>query len=567
MKNLLFCILLGTFSCVPATKVGDKFEVSLSEEGGASVTMTGAQLYTINCASCHGALESSLKKDSSSDSILQAIVNVPGMSHLDMLTGEHINAIALALKSEAPVSTSTAPAPTPSPAPAPAPAPTTQVSVDYESFFRHPFHKNSAWNIRPENPVLGSQGLQSNTYKPQISNDKWSVKVFRAEKTDPPQTIYALDPAKGIADPDSGYNRKSIVIPHWPKGVYGAVEADGHADVIDMANGIVHSFWRLKKDATTGQYKADMWAWTKLDGRGFADPSHTYQGARASGLATMGGLIRIHEVNDGKDMYHHALAMSLPAESLSKSYIYPATSTDSNAEYVHIGNIPDGALMMLPASFPVESLNKESMRKIARTLKTYGARVVDRNTGTPYAIYAEIGTPALGDYSDLVAIRKALKVVTGQSSWINKIGENVPNSFFENEKKGFGVDLFSLRLINKVVRGEASEVGTFDSLSKSVKWGKTGATAVVQTSNWSSGINYNRINWGRLVDGATYKVIGESTNGAKCTIKIGNQSVVVDKDNKEGTFVFESGNYITPYLTSGINQNSSSIKCTIRRVQ
>src|SRR5262245_37599709 len=84
--------------------------------------------------------------------------------------------------------------------------------------------------------------------------------------------------------------------------------------------------------------------------------------------------------------------MSMPNSALAKYYVFPATSQDWDAPCCNLGAIPEGALVMLPPDFPVEDLGKECMKKVARTLMTYGARVVDKNVGTPFGIYVELGT-------------------------------------------------------------------------------------------------------------------------------------------------------------------------------
>src|SRR5690606_36727540 len=104
-------------------------------------------------------------------------------------------------------------------------------------------------------------------------------------------------------------------------------------------------------------------------------------------------LIRKHEIDNGDSMYRHALAMSLSFNALSPNptYGFPATSADTNAARENSGRIPEGALMMLPPSYDTQKIVTPALRKVAETLKTYRAYVVDRNFGTPYFIYVENG--------------------------------------------------------------------------------------------------------------------------------------------------------------------------------
>ncbi|MGC8035661.1 hypothetical protein ACP3WA_26485, partial [Salmonella enterica] len=70
--------------------------------------------------------------------------------------------------------------------------------------------------------------------------------------------------------------------------------------------------------------------------------------------------------------------------SAKPTYVFPATSADVNAAKVNSGPFPEGALMMLPPSFDTSKITNEEVRRIAETLKRYGAYVIDANDGTPF---------------------------------------------------------------------------------------------------------------------------------------------------------------------------------------
>ncbi len=123
MKHLLFCILIGIVSCVPEHKTGEKFELITSDREDNFAAINGADLYQVNCASCHGNIEASTRRGSSAESISQAILTIPNMGHLKQLTSLEISAIAIELKDVSPVLTTETPVPAPVPAPAPVPEP------------------------------------------------------------------------------------------------------------------------------------------------------------------------------------------------------------------------------------------------------------------------------------------------------------------------------------------------------------------------------------------------------------------------------------------------------------
>lgn len=174
---------------------------------------------------------------------------------------------------------------------------------------------------------------------------------------------------------------------------------------------------------------------------GWGDRGRYYKGARAAGVPTCGGLIRRHEISDGDYIFRHALCMSMTYSGLAPGptpFIFPATASDTTFA-LNIGEIPEGALMMLPKTFNIEGLKNSILRKICRTLQIYGAYVVDRNTGTPFVIYVEgvdnwfnIKEYSSDKYYDgngvvqsasifgeLDQIRAAMRQVVGQAGYLN----------------------------------------------------------------------------------------------------------------------------------------------------
>jgi hypothetical protein len=297
-----------------------------------------------------------------------------------------------------------------------------------------PFSAQSPWNARPLDAVLGGFEIPASEYLPGAIEGTWSTGVFVAQATDSAQRIVGLEDQPGIWDPDAEAHRPELLLPRWPAGVLPASGSDGHADVVDAATGLIHSFFQLKRQGEGWACK--QYAWTRLDGRGWGDPAHYFQGARAAGVATMGGLIRRHEVNDGAPHYAHALALSLTFNGLSAkpSFIFPATSADSDAARTNTGGVPQGALLMLPSSFDTDSIASAKLRKIANTLKRHGGYVVDRNHGTPFAIYVENGSnfrlhgalPWNADVArELERIRSALRQVVSASGWLDGLGRPV----------------------------------------------------------------------------------------------------------------------------------------------
>lgn len=395
--------------------------------------------------------------------------------------------------------------------------------------FKTPFSADSPWNVRPDQPILGEATIQKSIYYPTITEGKWSSGVFEARPSDSPVTIYPFDDRHGIWDPDAEAMRHSITIPHWPASVIPATGSDGHADIVDESLGIIHSFWQLRKEGDF--WRAVQYSWTSLAGRGWGEPGHYFQGSRAAGVPTTGGLIRAHEINDGLPYYRHALAISLASNSLSPnpSYVFPATSADHGADKINTGNIPQGILLMLPPNYETKNIRNEKLLKVAETLKLYGGYVVDRNTGTPFVIYVQNGSNfrLMGDKWDnsiaheLDRIRSELRPVVSASGWID--GNNKPTKLTRH------LNILSMRGDWHLIRGEA--IGNYDTLKQSIIFPKA-AVDTIQVNTGGRSINGSAIHWAEPSAGEPYKLTAHCTGGARIRI------VLLSKNNIK---LFDSG--------------------------
>lgn len=435
--------------------------------------------------------------------------------------------------------------------------------------FARPFHAQSLWNSRPVNPVLGTFEIPKSSYYPAIGPGSLSSAAFEAKTGDKPMVVYGRAGTKGLWDPDAEAYKPSITIPRWPANTLAATGDDGHADIVDTVSGITHSFWQLKK--VDGKWVATTYAWTRTAGTGWGEVAHYYQGARAVGVAPLGGMIRLSEINDGKPIFEHALAMSLTFNGLSPSpaYVFPATSADGTAATTNTGKIPEGALMMLPPNYDTSKIANADLRKVAETLKVYGAYVVDRNFGTPYYIYVENGADYnlhKGGWNNAVAaeldrIRANLRQVVSQSGFIDGNGKQMTPPKPSN--------LLSMRGPWVLQSGPA--LGTFDTWSQSVVFPVTGATRIVQQ-------NYSKrsivpLLWSKtLADNETLRLTVYATNGAKMRIVVrdaaGKNLVdtgeVGDKETARITWPVGASLPII-YTMSGVN-GASNVRGILERV-
>lgn len=401
-----------------------------------------------------------------------------------------------------------------------------ETSNNWNSYLT-PFSANSLWNSRPVNPKLGKFVIPESKYYPAVSEGAYSTGTFLSNPGDDAVTVTGLPNQKGLWNADTE-TYQDITIPRWPKNVIPASGLDGHADIFDPIDNIIHSFFKLRN--IDGQWMAKQYAWTKLNGRGWGDPAHYFQGARATGVPTSAGLIRKHEIDDGDTLYRHALAMSLTFNALSANpgYMFPATSADSNAVDTNTGGIPEGALMMLPESFDTNRIDNPDLRKIAETLKVYGAYVVDRNHGTPFSIYVENGSGfnLHGNgwdnkvAADLQTIRASLRQVESVAGWLDGNGQP-----FTPENN---LNLLSMR--GQWQRQSGNESGYFDSWKQAIRFPVTAIRTVMVNYN-NRGISY--LSWAGPEAGKKYKLTAVTTGGGALRLAI------YDKSTK--AILFDSG--------------------------
>jgi len=379
--------------------------------------------------------------------------------------------------------------------------------------YQRPYAARSPWNSRPYSPTFGTFVIPPSLYYPAVAEGAYSTGVFKAASTDLPVTIVGTLGTAGVWDADSEAFKASITLPRWPATVIPATGSDGHADVIDTITGVVHSFWNLRND--NGTWRATQYAWAPLAGTGWGDPAHYFQGARAAAVPPSAGLIRKHEVNDGDTLYRHALALSLTYNGLAASpaYTYPATSADTGAAQ-NTGQIPEGALLMLPPSFASASITTPALRKVVETLKTYGAYVVDRNFGTPFYIYIENGAGLnlhQGGWNSVAAaeldlIRKSLRQAQA-ATWIDGNGvAYTPNK---------NLNLLSMR--GTWLRTAGTRAVAFDSWKQAlVCANSTAATSTVNYTNRA----ITRTNWSAPTVGKQYKFSPITTGGGRLRLDI-----------------------------------------------
>lgn len=439
--------------------------------------------------------------------------------------------------------------------------------------YTKPFAVNSLWKSKPVSPTFSDFVIPTSKYNPNIHEGILSSGCFFADETSDAVTVKPNIGQKGVYDADAETYQPNIVIPHWPADLVPASGGDGHADIYDTASGVIHSFWKLRN--INGEWTANLYAWSPIDGTGWADPAHYYQGARAVGIGACAGIIRKNEFASSDPIYPHALAMSLALNGAgaNPAYIYPATSADQFSAK-NTGQIPEGALLMLPESFDVSKIKTPELIKIVNTLKVYGAYIVDTNDGTPFIIYVENGSGLnlhKNGYNykaanELHLIRQSLRMVTSAKSWVDASG----NPFIPEKN----LNILSMRGPWCVYKRAACapndpSAGKFDTWKQAIVFGQT-TTNVVQSN--PSGRSLTKVTWAKPKKGDKYKLTAVTTGGGKLRLIIKDKrySTRVDTydlvNGQSSTFVWPADDVLPNVVaTSGIGA-SSTVSGTLTRV-
>lgn len=439
------------------------------------------------------------------------------------------------------------------------------LSFEDLKLFYYPFAEDSLWKSRLIAPTFDESISLEALNSPIIHEGIFSSSIFMAIASDSMVKVYGAN-NQPIMDPDSNSKELYIQLPHWPAEVEAASGSDGHADIVDLENKRIYSFWKLTNE--NGRWEAASFAWMPLNGTGWPDPAHYYQGVRAVSTPVTAGIIRKHEGCQSNDPIMHALALSLPKESLSSTtpYVFPATTSDHNYK-LNKGHVPEGSLLMLPRSFDSTRVENKLLSKVIEALKDYGAYVVDRNDNTSFAIYVENGSDiehsckwSNSKYAKtLDDIRLNLKVVSGASAVVDAKGRSV--SVNKN------LNLLSFR--GPWYKTNQSSNWFFDTFTQKLKL-QTNIPNEIFTSTSSSLLKV--VNWAAPKPGDKYLLQNTSCNGVD--IKL----IVVDRQDgahdygfvsssEKLTFNWTSKDFYTTLVIKVANAGSNCASAILKKIQ
>lgn len=228
-----------------------------------------------------------------------------------------------------------------------------------------------------------------------VNTTAYSLPVLTVPAGQPTDRV-VVDRASGAAALGAAF--ASVPIPATAQPSTGT---DGTLVVWQPSADRLWEFWRLYR-ATDGWHASWGGAMNGVSTNPgyFSNPQtvpwwqdpERYWGASASGLAVLGGVIRIQELSDG--VIDHAISMAIPAVRY-KYYSWPAQRTDGKVTYSAAPM--EGMRFRLPATLDIAALNlPRATAAIARAAQRYGIVLAD-GSGNAVTISAENPGPSGSD--------------------------------------------------------------------------------------------------------------------------------------------------------------------------
>jgi hypothetical protein len=235
-----------------------------------------------------------------------------------------------------------------------------------------PFDRYSPWNTPigsgAQYTTINSPGFSVNGGA-FISWDQYSIPVYKASNSDPLRTITQ--------------GGQFVTQIHVPDSATPAPGSDAIMTIVAPDGKSSVEMWRANRLSDMNIDAVDV---------GLHDLTSKFetnwQAPRASGLSSLGGLIRTADLTTFDDHIHHALAFASPRAAWNANapgglnWIWPALGADdgTGVGYSNSGNLYLGSLVAIPKSFDINSLGLPAhslQYEIALALQNYGAYGVD----------------------------------------------------------------------------------------------------------------------------------------------------------------------------------------------
>jgi hypothetical protein len=345
----------------------------------------------------------------------------------------------------APATTTTTAAPTTTTTPAPPMGPGAPTTRDLGAW---PFSADSPWNVGVGSAAVFASSGDSRGQAiraPQAPSSDHSTSypivtwINATSYSVPVYVASASDPLVELRTDWEGSKYARI-----PASAVPAQGTDSNMAIV-QPDGTTWDVWTATWVVPGKVLKVGRAETTSLTGTGLGPQA----GIRASGLSSIGGLIRRWEVDPTDPAYtdgviRHAIALSLPSGMLrydggspgydgagygtASGYVWPATEQDYDSPWTYGGPVPMGTMVAIPRSVDVTKLGlgPEALA-LARALQDYGGFVVDRAGDGTVAFYAEPSVPS-GWYTSITGPTWTGRQLTVLRQVLQVVANNTPGS-------------------------------------------------------------------------------------------------------------------------------------------
>jgi len=277
-----------------------------------------------------------------------------------------------------------------------------------------PFDAHSPWN-----QPLGSEAVYEREESPGWSvsgggyaNIEWySIPTYVATTQDPFRRIYDRQGA-----PFPGNLRGTVRVADDAQPARGT---DGHLNIIDETHAWVRELYSVRR-LDNGDLSSK--GYNRNDLRGMGAGFAGWHGSVAAGTSALGGMIRKGELVRGTAALgtgiRHALQGIILPKALNRnapggrSWVWPASSSDSPTGYGTSGNVYMGSLLAIPPWVDIKALgiNDPQALEVARALQDYGVYIVDTGAVPSNMLVIKIDPQAGADIRDRDAFLDGLKL-------------------------------------------------------------------------------------------------------------------------------------------------------------
>jgi hypothetical protein len=235
------------------------------------------------------------------------------------------------------------------------------------------FTSSGVWNkpLAVNAPLASNSSTLSGTLNWEVANygswintTSYSTPVYTVPANQP-TVVVTLDQINPLLAADF------LQVP-LPADARPAQGTDGHLVVWQPSTQTMWEFWQLHKDGSGNWHTSYGGKMTNVS----SNPGYFQRnGATATGLPLVGGLMTLQEETDG--VINHALQFAIP-HAKAGTWVFPAQRSDGDSTSATA--IPEGTRFRLPASLNITALKlPRQTAMMAKAVQKYGMIVNDQS--------------------------------------------------------------------------------------------------------------------------------------------------------------------------------------------